>query len=65
MPSIPSSDPVPTTLPIYCEKTIGELLRRLNRVCVKSMELGNVRFAQEVADLSTQIEYAMDLVDIQ
>lgn len=65
MPSIPSHDSVPTALPNHCETSIGELLRRLNRVCVKSMELGNTRFAQEVAELSSLIEYAMDLVDIK
>jgi hypothetical protein len=65
MPSIPLHDPVPTALPIHCGTSIGELLRRLNRVCVKSMEMGNTRFAQEVAELSSQIEYAMDLVDIK
>lgn len=65
MPSTLPSGSAPATLPIYCERTIGELLRKLNLVCVKSVELGNHRFAQEVAELSSQIEYAMDLVDIK
>lgn len=44
---------------VYCEITIGQLLRNLNLKCVKATEAGDIEAAKEVARLSGSVEEAL------